>query len=81
MPIFATGGSSKIALDCTAPDAPSPLRQIDWDCFGADHYAQAFAPSLGEYIGRAVRSLSVGRYDYNADRPMAADRLGQQNGS
>jgi hypothetical protein len=69
IPIFDTGGLSKIVLDCTGPpDAPSPLRQIDRDAVGADHYARAFVPSLGEYIARAVRSLSAGRYHYDADR-------------
>jgi cell wall assembly regulator SMI1 len=69
IPIFDTGGLSKIALDCTGPpDTPAPLRQFDWDAVGAHHYARAFAPSLGEYIARAVRSLSAGRYHYDADQ-------------
>jgi hypothetical protein len=69
IPIFGTGGLPKIALDCSgARDAPSPVRQIDWDGFGASHYARAFARSLGEYVASAVRCLSGGRYTYDAER-------------
>jgi hypothetical protein len=71
IPIFSTGGLSKIALDCSAErEALSPVRQIDWDGFGGSHYARAFARSLGEYVARAVRCLSGGRYTYDGERDM-----------
>ena len=69
IPIFDTGGLSKIALDCSAElGAPSPLRQVDWDSVGVSHFAHAFAPSLGEYIGGAVKALAAGRYRYDPDQ-------------
>ena len=67
VPIFDTGGLSKIALDCSgAPDDPSPVRQIDWDRCGASDFAASFAPSLGEYISRAVGAIAASRYRYDA---------------
>jgi cell wall assembly regulator SMI1 len=64
--IFGTGGLSKITLDCSGPhSAPSPLRQIDWDCIDGADYGRAFAPSLGDYVARAVAALAAGRYRYD----------------
>jgi hypothetical protein len=69
IPIFDSGGLTKFALDCSgAREAPSAVRQVDWDGFGTSHYAHAFARSLGEYVARAVRCLSGNRYTYDAER-------------
>lgn len=69
LPIFYTGGQDAIAIDCGGPpEGPSPLRQIYWPSISDPDFAAPFAASLGEYIARAVDTLSTGRYRYDPKR-------------
>ena len=68
IPILSTGGQEKIALDCSDRlDAVSPLRSIDWPSIGTEHYGEAFAPSLGDFIQRAVAALGADRFRYDLE--------------
>lgn len=69
VPIFDTGGQPKTAIDCSgACDEPSPLLWVDWPAMAADDPPRVFAPSLGDYIARAVRAIDAGRYRFDPDR-------------
>lgn len=69
VPMFDTRGEPKIVLDCSGlPDAPAPLRQVEWSSIGDSGFAEAFAPSLGDYVGKAVDALASGRYRFDAEQ-------------
>jgi hypothetical protein len=67
VPLFATGGGQTVTLDCDVPDdAPSPIRNIDWERISEDDYDWPIADSLAAHLAGCLETLETGRYTYHA---------------
>jgi cell wall assembly regulator SMI1 len=65
-PILPRDGGIVIAADLATGDADTaPLREIDWQAFGSDHFARIVARSLGDYVLDALDAIDAGEYTYD----------------
>jgi hypothetical protein len=68
LPIFATGGLPKVAIECSGQPGPSPVLEVDWSDVGGSNFPTVLAPSLGDLISYAIEAIESERYRFDADR-------------
>ncbi len=69
LPIFVVDGGMHLVVDISDSNATSaPIRRIDGQSFGDEHFAPVVAPTLGAYISEMLDAIDASDYFYNADQ-------------
>jgi hypothetical protein len=67
LPIFLVDGGMHLVVDVSASDgASAPIRRIDGQSFGGEHFDPIVAPSLGSYVTDMLDAIDAGAYVYDA---------------
>lgn len=69
LPVFVVDGGMLVVIDISASDGRSaPIRRIDGQSFGNEHFDPIVAPSLGRYITDVLDAIDAGDYVYEPER-------------